>query len=190
MTHTKVLTALTSLCLLSACATRPTPSPYQTSAENALVQVNLLLNSGEIVDSRTAEELYFLRRQIVESGLFSKVQMGVSPWPFTVKMSADMDCNGNPAEVFAGLATAFTLFLVPHHETCVYSIKATFYDGAKIVSERQYSTPYTKTIEMLGYTQVEGNKQGFSAVFRKMYEDCVSNPPLPRAKATKVNTAI
>lgn len=171
--------------LLCGCAAPATKSESALVGDNVLVPVNLLLNTGQIVDSRGAEQLRYLQQRVATSGLFANVYFGASPWPFTLRMDATVDCSPGAGEVAAAIAASATLFLVPHTETCLYKIKASFFNGSAMVAERQYAAPFTKTIQLFGMTQVEGNKKGLDAVYAKMVEDCLQDPPIPRAKSAK-----
>lgn len=125
---------ITSVFLLCGCTTPvATMNPIQ-AGENALVPVNLFLNTGQVLDRRTAEELMYLQQHIADSGLFEKVHFGVSPWPYSVRMEAVIDCTPSAGEAAGAIAAAATLFLVPHPETCSYKIKADFFDGANLLT--------------------------------------------------------
>lgn len=176
------LTLLSCVVLLYGCTVPPKPEAVQ-AGENALVPVNLLLNSGQIQNYYSAEQLMYLQKQIKNSGLFAGVRYGMSPWPYTVSMDATIDCSYDAEHFVVGLAAAATLELIPHTETCAYKIKADFFDGRRLLATRQYSTPYTKVLDLLGGTEITGNEKGLSKVYAKMVKDCLKNPPLPRAKS-------
>lgn len=177
--------SVSCMLLLAGCGDMPLQPMTLQHREDALVPVNLLLNSGQILDVRMAEELIYLQKQITNSGLFAGVQVGTSPWPYTLRADANIDCSMGIGEAAGAIAASATMFIVPHTETCVYSIKAAFFEGAKLIDTRNYSTPYKKTIDVFGHTQVRGDQEGLDAVYAKMLDDCLKNPPLPRAKATK-----
>ncbi|MEF8762310.1 hypothetical protein, partial [Stenotrophomonas sp. A3_2] len=86
-------------------------------------EVNLVVNAGAVVTAFEAAELRHLATRIGKSGLFTDVAVNDTIHPVTLRLDLAQDCSGTLAEGVGAVASSATLFIIPHPETCVFTLR-------------------------------------------------------------------
>lgn len=123
----------------------PTSAPAVAAAD-ALAPVNLIVNPGQAIEPGTSAETSAIAKQIIESGMFSRVALQEAKYPISIiinyREERAPETAGESAQSWAAALT-ISLIPVPLHKIFVLDVALVF-DG---VLERELSYREDETLQ-------------------------------------------
>jgi hypothetical protein len=157
----------------------PLPPP---SGPAFLPGVNLQINPDTAVNYGMADVLAHLRQRVISANMFAGIGGLDGLYPDTLRLDFGIDCDihdsKGAAQALGSVLAAGTLFIVPHGETCLYSLDVRLFAGPKLVVSDKITRPYTKTIGLAADSQLTGDEHGADAVFDAFEAQWRAHPPL------------
>jgi len=168
--------------LLTACGSRHVrPTGASLPKEDRYIAMNVFINTNDFVSVDQARMLRYLRESLEQSGRFSRLDVGMLRWPYTLQIKFEWSKPNIAGEFALALGSAATLGIVPSPMTELQSYSFEIVHGTEVVKAFDYKETVKSSMSIFNMGKIEQDRMvSMDKVLARFFEELDASGVVPR----------